>query len=133
MREVKTLFGDVAVEAVSWDDPRIPLSLRQRRHPSIAQVIAIECRDGLSALVVSDLQLMTTLQSRNSALQNSLVTDWNDRSVWWHRSTSSSRKPAFQLDGVELVCDGLIPVAFDVADAQTPGPEGRPHPGGGDS
>ena len=46
------------------------------------------------------------------------MTDWNDRSVWWHRNASSSRKPAFQLDGVELVCDGLIPVAFDVADAR---------------
>ena len=60
VREVKTLFGDVGVEVVLWDDPRIPPGLRQRRRPSIARLIAIRCADGLSALLVSDLQLMTS-------------------------------------------------------------------------
>src|ERR1039457_9056 len=58
------------------------------------------------------------MQARNPALGNSLVSDWNDRVVFWHRTTSLTQEQACPLKGVELVCHGLIPVAFGGAHAK---------------
>ena len=114
--QAKAIFGEARVVMATESDPQIPDILRQSAPVSPVGrdwILAVLCRDGWCALIVTTADALERIQSQSPVLATTLITTWANAWVLWFFDDGQfdpSEFPGDWLKGVTLVRSGLVPV-----------------------